>query len=283
MKAQEIVAKVKHLPPVSPAALKLVGLLDRPDVRNDDIVNILKYDSVLTGNVLRLCNSPLVGLAMPVTSVDQAVLVLGHRQLLRLVLALTFGSSISHPLPGYGVEASELWRHSLITALAAEMLAEDAQLSNLEPSVAFTGGLLHDLGKLVLHQALTPEVQTGIRARIEQGGLSRTDAERDILQTDHAEVGARILEQWQLPDVIVEAVANHHYPACKPRPRLSAIVHVANCLAHLIGSAPGWNGYAIHSDSEATRAIGVEADAIERLVIRVQDSVREVERLIEVE
>ena len=282
MNANSLVAQANNLPPISPAALKLVGLLDRPDARNDDIVNILKYDSVLTGSVLRLCNSPFIGLRMQVTSVDQAVLLLGHRQLLRIVLALAFGNSMSRPLPGYAVEASELWRHSLITALAAEMLAEGAPTFDLDPSVAFTSGLLHDIGKLLLNQVLTPEVEAAIRARIEQERLSRVTAEKELLETDHAEVGGCLLRHWRLPEPIVEAVANHHGPVFKPRPRISAVVHVANCLAHLVGSAPGWDGYAIHADPGAAKSIGVEPDAIEGLLLRIQDSLQQVEQLTEI-
>ena len=283
MNAQSIISSLDNLSPVSPAALRLVGLLDRPAIGNDDVIRILKYDSVLTGSVLRLCNSPFIGLRMPVTSVDQAILVLGHRQLLRIVLALGFANSMSRPLPGYAVEAGELWRHSLITAIAAEMLAEGAQCPDLEPSAAFTGGLLHDIGKQVFNKVLTPRVQVEIRARIEQEGLSRVDAEKDILQTDHAEVGACLLKHWQLPEIIVEAVANHHHPILKPRPRLSTPVHVANCLAHLIGSAPGWDGYAVHPDPAAAEAIGVQSDAIEGLLIRVHNSLQQVEQLTRTE
>jgi putative nucleotidyltransferase with HDIG domain len=218
---------------------------------------------------------------MQITSLDQAVLMLGHRPLLRLVVASAFGNTLSHPLPGYAVEASELWRHSLITALAAELLAGSAQLPGLEPAIAFTGGLLHDFGKLVFNQVLTPPLQAKIRERIEHEGLSRIQAEKDVMQTDHAEVGAALLAEWQLPEIIVEAVARHHDPVCRPRVQLSALVHVANCLAHLIGSAPGWEGYALHSCGDAASAVGIGSDDIEALVIRVQDSVQQVEQLIE--
>ncbi len=282
MNPNDIVAKANTLPPVSAAALKLMGLLDRPNTCNEDIVNSLRYDSVLTGSVLRLCNSPSIGLRMPVTSIDQAVLLLGHRKIHRIVLALAFSNSICGPLPGYAVEANELWRHSLSTALASEMLAEGAFTIDLDPSVAFTSGLLHDIGKLLLNQVLTSQVQAGIRARIEQEHLSCVQAERDILQTDHAEVGGCLLRHWKLPEAIVEAVANHHRPPLEPRPRLSAVVHVANCLAHLVGSAPGDSGYVIQADPGAAKAVGVESDAIEGLILRIEDSLRQVEQFTQV-
>ena len=113
MTATEIIHKVKNLPPVSQAALKLVNLLEQASISNDEIVAVIKCDNVLTAKLLRACNSPYFGLDDPVASVDQAVLLLGHQQILHIVLTLAFGSAMVVPLPGYAVEANELWRHSL--------------------------------------------------------------------------------------------------------------------------------------------------------------------------
>ncbi len=143
MTANEMVARARNLPPVSQAALRLVSLLDQPAVGNDDIVPVLRCDDVLTAKLLRACNSPYFGLEEPVASVDQAVLFLGHQQILHIVLTLAFGGAMVLPLPGYAIEASELWRHSLTTAAAAEALAGGGINLSVDPSVAFTIGLLH--------------------------------------------------------------------------------------------------------------------------------------------
>jgi putative nucleotidyltransferase with HDIG domain len=281
MNPAAVVAQANLLPRISPAALKLMGLLDRHDTCNTDIVNILKYDSMLTGNLLRLCNSPFVGLRMPVTSVDQAVLVLGHRQILRVVLALAFNDSMSRPASGLAEEPKALWRHSLVTALAAEVLTENAFTFELDPSIAFTSGLLHDIGKLLLEQVLTPHQETEIRARMLGDQLPRFSAERAVLETDHAEVGGCLLRHWKLPEVIAEAVDNHHRPAFKPSPRLSAVIHVANWLAHRTGSAPGPDTPAAQADPEVVLALGVQPERLEGLLSRIEDSARQVERLTE--
>ena len=279
MTAQELVSKVKNLPPVSQAALKVVGLLDEPAVSNDDVVQVLKCDNVLTAKLLRACNSSYFGLEEPVSSVDQAVLVLGHQQILHIVLTLAFGGAMIVPLPGYAVEANELWHHSLVTASAAEALVRDGIDLDVEPPVAFTVGLLHDIGKLVLGQALTPEIQTTVRERIEQGA-SRITAERDILGTDHGEVGAFLLQSWRLPEEIVEAVGHHHCPVVTPKLRLSAVAHVANCIAHLVGSAPGWESYAINADQPAAIAMGLTSDKVDGLTIAVRDSLERVDQFM---
>jgi putative nucleotidyltransferase with HDIG domain len=280
MTAQKLVAKVKNLPPVPHAALKLVSLLDQPAVSNTEVVQALRCDNVLTAKLLRACNSPFFGLAEPVTSVDQAVFILGHQQILHIVLTIAFGSAMVVPLPSYAVEASELWRHSLVTATASEMIASEFPDLNFEPPVAFTVGLLHDIGKLVLSQALTADLQAEIRRRIEHEKLDRAEAEKSVLGTDHGEVGAVLLHSWHLPDELVEAVAHHHQPVLKPRPHLSVVTHLANCLAHLAGSAPGWASYAMRISNDVVTTLEITPEQIEHLVINVRESSERVEQFM---
>ena len=282
MTTGEIVAKVKNLTPVSHAALRLVSLLDQAAVGNDEVVQVLKFDTVLTAKLLRACNSPYFGFEDPVSSVEQAVLVLGHQQILHLVLSLAFSGAMNTPLPGYAAEGGELWRHSLTTAMASETLARSGLPVDFEVPVAFTAGLLHDIGKLVFNHVLTEETQTIIRTRITDGGLARTDAEREVVGADHAEVGAYLLQTWKLPEDIVEAVGNHHQPVCQPRPRFSVLTHVGNCLAHLVGSTLGWEGYAVRAEAQATDTLEITPEKIEDLMIAVHDAAAKVQHLMQV-
>jgi putative nucleotidyltransferase with HDIG domain len=280
MNANDLIAKVKNLSPVSHAALNLVGLLDQPAISNEDIVHVLKFDNVLTAKLLRACNSPFFGLEEPVSSVEQAVLILGHQQILHIALSIAFSSSMAAPLPGYAAEGQELWQHSLVSALAAENIARNNNAAPAEPPVAFTAGLLHDIGKVVLSNVLTPDSQVAVRARIAQDGRSRTEAEKDIIGVDHAEVGQCLLQAWRLPDPIIEAVANHHTPVSKPQPKLSSLVHAADCLAHLIGSNLGWEAFAVRADSGAIEALGIDRGKLDELVIAAHDSMSQVESLM---
>jgi putative nucleotidyltransferase with HDIG domain len=209
-------------------------------------------------------------------------LILGHQQILHIVLTLAFGSAMVVPLPGYAVEASELWRHSLITASAAEILAVEATGLNVEKAVAFTVGLLHDIGKLVMSQAITPEMQLAIRQQIEEQKISRTEAEKSILGTDHGEVGACLLKSWHLPEEIIEATANHHSPDFGPPAKLSCVTHLANCFAHLAGSAPGWDGFAVRVSPQALAALEIPESRVELLVAEVRTSFEKVDQFMSI-
>jgi putative nucleotidyltransferase with HDIG domain len=280
MTAYELVAKVKNLPPISQAALQLVNLLDEPAVSNEDVVQVLKYDNVLTAKLLRACNSPYFGLEEPVSSVDQAVLILGHHQILHIVLTLAFGGAMAVPLAGYQVESNELWRHSLTAATAAEHLAVNGIDMNADPHVAFTVGLLHDIGKLVLGQVLTPEHQTNIRALVEDRRNSRWEAEKAVVGTDHAEVGGALLRAWNLPEEIIEGVSNHHRPVVDPDPKLSVLAHLANCLAHRISPAPGLETYATFVDLKVAEAFSLTPARIESITEEVRAVLDKVDQLM---
>lgn len=280
MTAHELVAKVKNLPPISQAALQLVNLLDQPAVSNEDVVQVLKYDNVLTAKLLRACNSPYFGLEDPVSSVDQAVLILGHQQILHIVLTLAFGGAMTVPLSGYAIEANELWRHSLTAATAAEFLVSNGIEVNVDAPVAFTIGLLHDIGKLVLGQVLTPQYQADIRVLITDKNFSRWDAEKEVLGTDHGEVGGALLQAWHLPEEIIEAVGNHHRPAVDPRPKLSAVVHVANCIAHLVDPSPGLEPSSVRLDEPVAEVFSLTPERVETLVAEVRASCEQVDQFM---
>jgi putative nucleotidyltransferase with HDIG domain len=278
MTANDLVAKVKALPPVPNAALRLIGMLDNPDASNEEVVHAIRCDNVLTAKLLRACNSPYFGFPDPVASVDQAVLVLGHQQILHIVLTLAFGSTMTVPLPGYAAESNALWQHSLSTAVAAEIVVNSGLDLNAEAPVAFTAGLLHDIGKLVIAQILTADQQAAIRTRVAMDGLPRSEAELQILGTNHAEVGAYLLKSWNIPSDIVEAVANHHRPAFEPRPRLSVAIHIANCVAHLAG--PGWESKIIKVDDQVLEKLEITPAKIEELVLQARDASEKVDQFM---
>jgi putative nucleotidyltransferase with HDIG domain len=278
MTAHELVAKGRNLPQISAAALKLVELLEAND-DSDEAIRLIKSDSVLLAKLLRVCNSSALALSEPVASVEHALLLLGYRQVLGLVLSLGFGSSMKVALPGYALTANALLRHALGTAAAAEELARRGLVPDADPSVAYTSGLLHDIGKLVMAQALTREAQTVIRTHMSAEGLSSIAAEREVLGTNHAEVGACLLQIWRLPGWIIEATANHHQPTFEPS-HLSAIIYVANRIAHV--AAGQSDGYAFRDGEPVLRAFELTAKDIADLVNGLGKSAKRANELMSI-
>ena len=229
MKAHEMIARVRDLPTVSLPALQLVNLLGDPQAALEDAVQIIKQDAVLTAKLLRVCNSPCLAFEEPITSVNQAVMLLGHKRVYNMVMAMSLRGPLDVPLLAYDIAPSDLWRHSLLTATTAELLVDQGINIEVDGSTGFTIGLLHDIGKLITNRFFTPQSLASMRRLIAKGQPA-IEAEKNVLGTDHAEVGAALAYVWHLPDVIIEAIGLHHTPPSTRQ--LSALAHLANRIAH---------------------------------------------------
>lgn len=266
MTAIQVLAQVKSLPSISPAALQLTSLLGSPDTDNEQVVLIIRQDTVLTAKLLKACNSPALGLAASVGSVDQAVLMLGHRQISQMVAAMEFRDSLATALEAYSLGVNALWRHSLLAAASAEAAAKHYLSVRLDSAVAFTIGLLHDIGKLITDQFLTREALVEIRQHI-RDGASRLQAENRVLGTNHAEVGATLLDNWRLPSAIVKGVAGHHEPALKENPCWPAVAYLANTTAHkAMEQQAGLRVSYSDFDKEVLACLGLAPETMQALI-----------------
>jgi len=197
----------------------------------DDLAKVLLKDPAMTTRVLRVVNSPFYGMGRKIGTVSQAVVTLGMRQ----VTALTLSTSV------YGMTANwqasfdrtRFWRHSLEVAIAARSIGEKAGRKNLEE--LFVSGLLHDIGLLIMEQSFPDQYGRLWQQHLSQGNLA--DLEEDTWGTNHARVGQFLLEQWQLPESICQAVGRHHLvftPGNDDEELIPAqIVNLANLISHL--------------------------------------------------
>jgi putative nucleotidyltransferase with HDIG domain len=226
---KKLLEKVDTLP-ASPALLpKLAQTLS--DVRHTDvyeIVDIIVYDSALTAKLLQIANSAYFGSPMPLSDVGEAVGRLGYDIVFRLAAAIS-GANCLKPAPGTGLDAAALWRHSVITAFGAQYVA---QSSKTDPNLAFTAGLLHDLGKVVLAGTYGKDYSSMLEP-LKRGSGPLVDWETETYGCNHAEVGAALLEKWKLPAPLVSAVKYHHHaPNAGENKSLAACVCLGNAMAH---------------------------------------------------
>lgn len=278
MNAETLIARTPNLQAPSPTVTRLLTLLNNPEADYDDITTTVGRDAVLSAKVLAVCNSAGYGLAQPVASIDQAVLYLGYGEIHRQVMALSFGGQIAAALPGYDMEAGALWRHSLVTALLAPRVLARAKVAGPDPSIAYTAGLVHDIGKLVIGQTLEAAARTEIRRRVEEDSIALREAERGVVGCDHAEIGATLLRSWRIPEIIVEAVADHHRPKTDGTGPLAAVVHVADAIAHQSGASPGWESFAVVRHEDAVSALGLAPAELELLALEAMDCLDQMTR-----
>ena len=244
--AEDILSRVGSLPPLPDTALKLMRVMNDPRSGMDDIVEAVKYDQAVTGEVLKLCNSAFLGLSRKVTSLNDAMLTLGTVKVLQLVMSVHTNSMLSHEQRGYGLRPGMLWKHSVAVALASSLFARRIRLPNVD--LAFTAGLLHDVGKVILNEYVADEFAEIVR-RVTDEGTSFGEAEHQVLGFSHDEVGAMIAEKWRLPDAIVRCIRFHHTPGeLDPPDTLVDTVYLANCVCLLLGIGLGEDGLCYRAD-----------------------------------
>lgn len=228
----QVVARLKQLPPLPSAVGELLASFGDEDVDVGRIAQQIAYDQGLTARVLRVANSSFYGLQSRVGTINEAVVVLGFRAVRSMVLAVGINGAF-HAQQCAGFNAQGYLRHCVAVALGARALA---QVTGHNPELAFTGGILHDIGELVLAANFSAEYAAALAYR-KQHDCFLVVAENDILGISHAEVGGLLADAWHFPRALYEAVADHHSPAGATAGSLADLMHVADAMAHALGYA----------------------------------------------
>jgi len=224
---EKIIEKASIFPSMPKAGIKLRALLTEKDVSIDEIEAILRHDPGLAANVLRLANSAYFGIPTKVSTLKHAIMLLGVKRFAQIAVGACMNKVMDSAVAGYGLSPGELWLHSIAVSTTAEALAKNRKLA--ETGDIFTPALLHDMGKLVLGEFVKKE-QPKIGDLVAKG-VPFAIAEKDVLGTDHAEIGALILNKWSFPGDLIDAVRWHHYPEALKNSNLHAeIVYIANLL-----------------------------------------------------
>ena len=221
MKLEELLASSGHLPSIPKVIALLLNELgqEEPDLRK--ITQMINTDPVLTTRLLRLANSAQFQLAHKISSVSEALALLGLRQ----VHSLATAAAVAGAFKGVqGMDMNAFWRYSLNVAKLSRSLAGKVRQNQ---AAAFTAGLIHATGELVMRLALPAEM-TAMDAATSPLGLKRASAERKLLGYSFAQVGAGFAREWQFPLPIVEALEHQDAPfdndACEP---LAGLLHLA--------------------------------------------------------
>jgi putative nucleotidyltransferase with HDIG domain len=193
--------------------------------------------------------------------VRDAVVRLGTNRIFHLVLTSVVRPLSQRPIKGYDLSAGDLFKHAAAVAVGAEQVAKALGLKT--PDMAFTAGLLHDLGKLILGTFIEVDLAAIRRLAFEQG-LSFQRAERQVLGLDHAEAGAALLKAWNLPTSVVTAVCWHHEPqSCPDDTSIVDLVHVADSITLSIGIGAGMDGLNYEPSKEVTERLRLTAEVAE--------------------
>jgi diguanylate cyclase (GGDEF)-like protein len=236
LKAKTIIEKFDHLPSMPGVALKLIEAIQKPDPNLRQIASFISSDAALSAKVLKLINSPFYGLINKVTTIDQAIRLLGLNTVKNLSLSLILKTSFLRKGAG-GLNLSGFWKEALTGAIAAKMLAERVKIKNAED--AFFLGLLENIGSLTLAYLL-PDQYSMVQSEVQTKKISAHEAENQVFGFNHMDVGALLTQSWGLPEMFHVPIQHHHgvenLPECCSsdiRAR-TAILHLSSLYIELI-------------------------------------------------
>ncbi len=265
---EDILTEITSLPTLPSAAVKVRKQLQQPDPDFEQVAKTIRYDQSLTANLLNIANTIAFAGRRQVTTVKQALVRLGTKRVSQIVMGITAAPFLKKEVEGYDLGPEQLWKHAIAVGIGSEELAK--KLDTATPEVAFTGGLLHDIGKVVLGNFVDTDGGE-IKSLAFEKGLSFHKAERSVLGIDHAEVGARLLDHWDLPEQHVKAVRWHHEPDRLTENRsVTDLVHVAELVCMQGGIGSGTDGLHYHHSSHAVQRLGITRDMAETLLLEVE-------------
>ena len=226
----EDISNIIHLVrPIPQIALKIARMINNGDYDMREAAGEIKQDQIISARVIKLCNSSFIGLKKKIDSIDRAIIILGEKMLLKLVISASLELFFSdQEQGGYSLIKGGLYRHALGTALISEELA--GFTGRVSSDIAYTAGLLHDIGKVVLDQYMA-KVNPFFYRRTQEDGIELCEAEKEIFGISHPETGKLLAENWSIPENLVDTILHHHYPEhATLDPELTHIVYLADLL-----------------------------------------------------
>ena len=262
--APEVAAAVAELPPMPSSIQEVISACDDQDMTVGQLSQVVLRDQSLTANILKLANSSFYGHARRVTTVTEAVVMLGFSAIKSLAISSHTARLLSGSLPGYGLQQGELWRHSISVAFTARRLAVEVQLAPVEE--AFVAGLLLDIGKTILSSYMENAFDEVTRISQERR-VPFHEVEAELLGFDHAELGAQIASSWSFPPELEEAIRFHHSPSgATLKPALAHCVHLADAACMMLGVGLGSDGLMYGMDPASLAVLDITPDRLMHLM-----------------
>jgi putative nucleotidyltransferase with HDIG domain len=255
-----IVAQIDTLTPVPQVVNQVMELADKPNSSLAEVADIIKYDPVITANMLKICNSAYFGMPRTIDSIHDATMLLGLDQIVELFIFRCAFDNLNKAQDGYALRENELLKHAVASAMVAKTIA--VQLKSPNQHLVFTAALLKDIGKLVISRYLA-ECMDQINESIRERKLSFIAAEKRVLGFDHAEIGGLIAEQWGFSARLTDIIRNHHLVEMDAEGNQDTlIVCLSDNICMLMGHGTGVDGLAYADEGGCLEGLHLPEDTI---------------------
>ena len=249
--------QIKELSTLPSVILRILEVMNNPMADARDVEKEIIEDPVITSKVLKIANSAFYGANRDISSISQAVVLMGFAEVQNISLSVSIFNRFSGGTKMF--DQREFWEHCFMTACAADALQHRV---NAQTNDGFVAGLLHDIGRIVLDQHFAQEFQEIIHLA-ETEELSLLEAERKVLGVTHGDIGFWVTENWNLPAVLTDSILFHHSPfSCRESYVLTSIVHVADSIAKAFGGYTKKEFAPPPKEESAFRLLNLEDDRV---------------------
>lgn len=230
-KLEPFIEKITHIPTLPVVLSKILSMTSDPNVEIEDIADAVLKDKVLTARMIRLVNSAFWGIRREIVSIREAIVFLGLQQVKNIVTTVSLFNTFHSKNPQFHV--STIWEHGLGCAMISRKIAELSGYKDTEK--AYLGGLLHDIGEVILSQFCIDEFNQVVDL-VKKEKIGFYEAENEILGVNHTDFGLWFMEQWGFSDDLAEVIVMHHTPEkATINPELTSIVSLANLFCNVRG------------------------------------------------
>ncbi|HUX06026.1 MAG TPA: HDOD domain-containing protein [Acidobacteriota bacterium] len=274
-----IISTTRRVPAIPTAAARVSTLLQNRDVKISTLSRAIEHDPALAANVLRMANSVYFSGPRTVGSIKEAIMRLGTSRVSGLTLASAIAPLAGVAIKGYDLKPGDLWQHSVSAAVCVDQLIETLALE--APDYTFTAALLHDIGKIVLGTFVDVDAALIMDLAFKEG-VSFEEAEMRVLGISHPEVGAILLESWNLPKFVVDAVRWHQQPdeyEGDTEQMIIDLVHAADALSMVGGIGTGSDGLNYRVSKLVAERLGLNNAIAETVVLKMISGLEEVKEL----
>lgn len=228
-----MIMTASDLPTIPVVATKVMQLIECESATAEELAKVVASDPAVAARVLKISNSSFYGCQRQIQTLSHAIVVLGFATLKSLVVA----ASVKQVYQPYGLTEKMLWEHSFGAGLAARIIAKETRMVSEEE--AFLGGLFHDIGKIIMNTMNSKQFQDAMM-RCYNDGLTFAEAEQQVYPYTHSEVGGLVIKKWNFPDMLMNAVLNHHTfdfaeDEDSYQVSLTSVVGLANMFCHEVG------------------------------------------------
>jgi putative nucleotidyltransferase with HDIG domain len=266
----KIIDYIENIPIISSVPMQLLTKISSDDFNINHIVKLIEMDVSLSARCLQVVNSAAFGQSREITSIKQALVLLGNKTLIQIALLQGFGKVLSKKLTGYEADKRAFWNHSIRTGIASRIFSIQ-HTNETQPDLLYTAGLLHDIGKVVTSDFLELVDKEISEKLLNDESESFLEIERSLLETDHTEVGEWMAKKWNFPEVLQNVVRFHHTPllADEKYRRIVEIVHIGDILAMMGGSGTGTDSMLYSFDQNVYNDLNLGAIDLTSLIFEI--------------